>query len=394
MHASRSALFHLQACCFAAGNHGEVKVTVYDAPTLVVAHQFALTSLTGVTVLLRSLLPEIGTVNPHIRVVYLNLDEHSMPGASLTRLWAASHHRLEFVGVNLQIDRHLNRSIECFEVCRQMGVPAYLWAHDYWSQHERIVRRLVEELGVTLLASTPTVRDGLDRDNFSARLVQVGISLDNLVIDTTRPPRQVPFVVGTAGRLVRRKRLIDVVRAFRLAGLGDAAELRLRLLPSLVYPANLDGKILDEVMDEVTALRAAGATVVVDHSATPQHDYGVYSAYVCTSDYEGFSMPPIEAIYCGCPTFMSDIPAHRAIASLLHPDDWQDVLFPVGDMSTLAALMRDEALTRRREARLQSRLSEIRSLIEAQWSVQGMARALLDTLGRLSPGVYRDVFRE
>jgi glycosyltransferase involved in cell wall biosynthesis len=394
MHASHSASFHLQACCFAPGNRGEVTVTAYDAPVLVLAHQFALTSLTGVTVLLRALLPEIGAVNPRIRVVYLNFDEDAMPGASLTRLWDASRHRLEFVGINLHIERYKDRSIECFEVCRRIGVPAYLWAHDYWPQHERILRKLVEELGVTLLASTPTVRDGLAQDNFSAEVVQVGISLENLAVGTTRPPQPAPFVVGTAGRLVTRKRQIDVVRAFQLAHFDETVELRLRLLPSLVYPADVDGKILDEVMEEVTALRAAGATVVVDHSATTQHDYGVYSAFVCPSDYEGFSMTPIEAIYCGCPTFMSDIPAHRATARMLHPDDWQNILFPVGDVSTLAALMRDEALTRRREARLQSRLSEIRSLIEAQWSVQGMARALLDTLGRLSPGVYRDVLRE
>jgi hypothetical protein len=92
-------------------------------------------------------------------------------------------------------------------------------------------------------------------------------------------------------------------------------------------------------------------------------------------------MTPIEAIYCGCPAFMSDIPAHREIASVLHHDDRDDVLFAPGRVDTLADLLRDEALTGRRRARLQGRSEEIRSLIEARWSMRGTARALLDVLG-------------
>jgi glycosyltransferase involved in cell wall biosynthesis len=356
-------------------------MTAYDGPTLVVSHPFALTSLTGTTVLLRALLQEMCTVNPGTCATYLNLDEHTKPGASLARLRAAGGDGLQFLGVNLHIERHQDRSVECFETCHRMSVPAYLWVHDYWPHHEPIMRRLVEELGVILLASTSTVRDGLAGDNFSARVVQVGISLANLVVNPAEPPRTGPFVVGAAGRLVKRKRLMDVVGAFRLASLGADAELRLRLLPSLVFKADDDAALLDEVMDEVAATRTAGARIVVARGATAKNDYGAYSAYVCASDYEGFSMTPIEAIYCGCPAFLSDIPAHRAIAGLLHPNDSQDILYPVGDLSALAALIRDEAITRRRAAQLWSRSAEIRSTVEANLSIRGMAQALLYTLG-------------
>jgi glycosyltransferase involved in cell wall biosynthesis len=353
----------------------------HNTRTLVVAHPFALAALAGTTVLLRGLLREIPAVNPRVRTAYLNLDKHATPGVSLTRLRSTGDSVLQFLGVNLHIEQHHDRSMECFEICRFAGVPAYLWVHDYWPHHQPTLRRLVRELGVTLLASTWTVRDGLARNGFSARVVQAGIAIANLVIDPPRPPGRSPFVVGTAGRLVRRKRSIDVVRAFRLAHLSEAAQLRLRLLPSLVYPAADDRVLLAGVMEEIAAVRAAGGSVVVDLDASAQHDYGAYSAYVCASDYEGLSMTPIEAIYCGCPAFMSDIPAHREIARRLHPADQHDVLFPLGNVRALAGLLRDEALTGRRRARLWSRLVELRSVIEAHWSLRGTAKALLDALG-------------
>jgi glycosyltransferase involved in cell wall biosynthesis len=312
--------------------------------------------------------------------VYLDLDERGSPEASLTRLRAAGNDGLQFLGVNLHLERHRDRSIECYELCRRENVPAYVWVHDYWPHHERSVRALTEVLGATLLASTSTVQDGLAKDGFSARVVQVGISLANLVVDRAQPLAAGPFVVATAGRLVRRKRQVDVVRAFRRARLGQAAQLRLRLLPSLVYTAADDDALLDEVMSEVAAVRAAGSVVVVDRGANEQPDYGSYGAFICASDYEGFSMTPIEAIYCGCPALMSDIPAHREIASGLYPDDREQALFDPGDVDALADLLRDEALTGRRRAGLQDRCSEIRSVIEARWSIRGTARALLDAL--------------
>ncbi len=91
-------------------------------------------------------------------------------------------------------------------------------------------------------------------------------------------------------------------------------------------------------------------------------------------------MTPIEAIYSGCPALMSDIPAHREIAAVLHPDSQDDVLFPPGDVDALAALLHEEERSGRRRAWVEDRLSDIRSNIDARWSIRGTALRLLGLL--------------
>jgi glycosyltransferase involved in cell wall biosynthesis len=351
-----------------------------DSRTLVVAHPFALADVTGTSMLLRGLLGELAAADPDLRTVYLDLHRDATPAASLAGLLAAGEGRPLLLGVNLHLELHADRSIECFELCRREDVPAYLWVHDYWPHHEPSVRRLTEELGATLLASTSTVRDGLASDGLSAQVVQAGVWLGNLIVDGTGQPA--PFVVGAAGRLVRRKRHADVVTAFARARLGGAAELRLRILPSLVHPAAADALLLEEVLRGAAAVRACGGSVVLDRDAAERQDYGAYSVYVCASDYEGFSMTPIEAVYGGCPALMSDIPPHREIASALYGEGRDDVLFRPGDVDALARLLRDERRTGRRRARIRDGWGELRSVIEARWSIRRTAGALLDALAR------------
>ena len=308
-----------------------------------------------------------------------------MPERLLARLRTASRGRLCMLGVNTHIERFWQRSLECYAFCRCEDVPAYIWAHDYWPHHEPSVRLLVRELGANLLASTETVRDGLANDGFSAEVVQVGISFANVVGDAYPSMATRPFVVGSAGRLVPRKRMLDVVRAFGRAGSRAQEQLHLRLLPSLVNSSADDDALFTELAHEATLLESAGSTVLVHRTASEQHDYRPYSIYVCASEYEGFSMTPIEAIYCGRPALMSDIPAHREIAAALSPDDPFGALFAPRDVDALADLLRDEALTGRRRAGLHARWDEIRDVIETRWSLRGTARTLLDVLTSFRP---------
>jgi glycosyltransferase involved in cell wall biosynthesis len=61
--------------------------------------------------------------------------------------------------------------------------------------------------------------------------------------------------------------------------------------------------------------------------------YSMALAFVFPSIYEGFGLPPLEAMACGCPCILSDIPPHREVgkdAPLFVPprseDDWADAL--------------------------------------------------------------------
>jgi glycosyltransferase involved in cell wall biosynthesis len=43
--------------------------------------------------------------------------------------------------------------------------------------------------------------------------------------------------------------------------------------------------------------------------------YSGAAGFVYPSIYEGFGLPPLEAMACGCPVAVSDIPAHREVCA-------------------------------------------------------------------------------
>ena len=44
--------------------------------------------------------------------------------------------------------------------------------------------------------------------------------------------------------------------------------------------------------------------------------YRAAHAFVSPSVYEGFGLPPLEAMACGCPCLISDIPAHQEVCGI------------------------------------------------------------------------------
>lgn len=51
-----------------------------------------------------------------------------------------------------------------------------------------------------------------------------------------------------------------------------------------------------------------------------------------SSEAEGFGLPPLEAMACGVPTVLTDIPSYRSFAS---PADYA-LFVPVGDVGKMA----------------------------------------------------------
>jgi glycosyltransferase involved in cell wall biosynthesis len=109
-----------------------------------------------------------------------------------------------------------------------------------------------------------------------------------------------PYILFV-GSLEPRKNLKILLEAWHLGGFDGATlavvgasghpfrRLRFSFMPEEV-------RLLGRVDDEVLPALYSGA-----------------AGFVYPSIYEGFGLPPLEAMACGCPVAVSDIPAHREV---------------------------------------------------------------------------------
>jgi glycosyltransferase involved in cell wall biosynthesis len=109
-----------------------------------------------------------------------------------------------------------------------------------------------------------------------------------------------PYILFV-GSLEPRKNLKLLLEAWQL-GDFDGATLAVvgasgHLFQKLQFDSIPDGvRLLGRVDDEVLPVLYSGA-----------------AGFVYPSVYEGFGLPPLEAMACGCPVAVSDIPAHREV---------------------------------------------------------------------------------
>jgi glycosyltransferase involved in cell wall biosynthesis len=342
-----------------------------DRKVLLVNH-FDLATVCGTTVMFGELLRLAPRLAPPVALAYESHAAHASPAALRTRLEAAHRDSACVVAINAHIEVSWDFTTEVFDWCRARGLAAYVHAHDYWPQHREALGSLQARFGARILASTAFIAETLRQAGFESQLLPVGVPLPD---DEPAPRRPAsPPVVASAGRLVPRKRLPDIVRAYAASGLDGRARLYVRALPSQVFGAAADREQLCELEAEIA--RAGLSTVLIDRSPGERPDYGRYSAYVCASSYEGFSMTVIEAAFHGCPPLMSDITPHRRIAHALFGEQAGDFLFPVGDHRALGGLLRDELATSRRGALVASHLGAIRAAITERWSLRATGTAL------------------
>jgi len=116
----------------------------------------------------------------------------------------------------------------------------------------------------------------------------------------TRLELRGPYILFV-GSLEPRKNLKTLLAAWRLGGFDGAT------LAVVGGSSNLFAKIRFDA--PLTGVRLLGS---VGDDALPAL-YSGAAGFIYPSIYEGFGLPPLEAMACGCPVAVSDIPVHREI---------------------------------------------------------------------------------
>ena len=141
--------------------------------------------------------------------------------------------------------------------------------------------------------SVHVIHNGVDRrfcpvDSNTVTQVRTGFALNS------------PYLLFV-GSLEPRKNLKMLLEAWQLGGF-DGATLAVvgasgHLFRKLEFDSIPEGvRLLGRVEDEALPALYSGA-----------------AGFVYPSIYEGFGLPPLEAMACGCPVAVSDIPAHREV---------------------------------------------------------------------------------
>jgi len=200
----------------------------------------------------------------------------------------------------------------------------------------------------------------------AAEVVDAGVDAERVRVLRTAIDER--FRPATADAVVDVRRRLDLARPYVLhLGAFDprkdarlAVDAHLRLVGSCPHDLVLAGRrhpIFAPVdLPTAPSVREVG---YVDDADLPALMTGA-AAVVFPSRYEGFGLPPVEAMACGTPALVSDISAHRE-------STWNGAEFlPVGDVDAWVEAMR-EALDGR---------TPVPSL--PSWTQEDMARQFLD----------------
>src|SRR5215472_3471768 len=166
------------------------------------------------------------------------------------------------------------------------------------------------------------------------------------------------------GTIEPRKNLETLLRAFEV------------IQPELDRPLQLviagrKGWLVDDLMAAIRKSAAAKQIVLTGYrdDADLRAHYSSCAAFIYPSIYEGFGLPPLEAMACGAPVIAADIPSIREVVGDAA------LFFPPTNVDGLAKLTLDLASpTNRRREGLAARMAEAGLKRAGQFSWASAAR--------------------
>ena len=176
-----------------------------------------------------------------------------------------------------------------------------------------------------------------------------------------------PFVLAV-GTLEPRKNLITLLRAFEQV-------LRTCPNPLQLVIAGRKGWLVADLFDDLKRSTAAGHIICTGYLSDEELCalYSSCSGFIYPSIYEGFGLPPLEAMACGAPVIAS------RIASIEEVTGSAARLFPPENVTELRDAILELLGTKRSDegARIRERLSVTgrRHAAESSWAIGARSTA-------------------
>jgi glycosyltransferase involved in cell wall biosynthesis len=137
-----------------------------------------------------------------------------------------------------------------------------------------------------------------------------------------------------------RKNLVSLIRAFYLLKKSKKIDYQLVIV-------GRKGWLYDDIFKEVIKLKLEEDVVFCGHAPSEHlvHLYNAASAFVYPSLYEGFGLPILEAMACGCPVVTSNISSMPEVcgdaALLVNPKNIEEIAYAVNRVIVDTDLRRD-----------------------------------------------------
>jgi glycosyltransferase involved in cell wall biosynthesis len=271
-------------------------------------------------------------------------------------------------------------------LARLLGLHVVVTHHgaDYerqkWGRLAKFVLRLGEACAARFASELIVISRGIQR-SVALKYGRVGVLVPNGIA----PPQSVPDsdalrpfglepgrYIALVSRLVPEKRHLDLIEAFRRAGLVG---WKLALVGGADHA--------DDYSRQVVEVAAATPGVVMtgfQSGAALQALFAHAGLFVLPSSHEGLPIAMLEALSYGTPVVASDIPANLEVGLP------RSCHFPLGDVDALAALLRAHCGVVESPAQREARRDE--AVHRFDWARNARAtRAIYDELCGVEPEV-------